>query len=274
MPNKTAKTAAKATGSKASASKVAASKIPANKTAAHKSAPKAAAPKTPVKAPVAAKPVVAAKPAAKPVAAAPRVEDKKPLTQRQGFKTNEFVVYPAHGVGQILAIEEQEIAGAKLELFVINFMKDKMTLRVPTAKVANVGMRKLSEPALVKRALETLKGRARVKRTMWSRRAQEYEAKINSGDIVAIAEVVRDLYRSESQPEQSYSERQLYEAALDRLSREIAVVQHVTETEAVKEIESQLAKSPRRGVKAEAEADGEADADVDGDDAAVADEAA
>jgi CarD family transcriptional regulator len=274
MPNKTAKTAAKATGSKATASKVAA------KPAAPKIAPKAVAPKAPVAAaPV--KPVTAAKPvavAAKPVAAAPRIEEpKKPLTQRQGFKTNEFVVYPAHGVGQILAIEEQEIAGARLELFVINFMKDKMTLRVPTAKVANVGMRKLSEPVLVKKALETLKGRARVKRTMWSRRAQEYEAKINSGDIVAIAEVVRDLYRSESQPEQSYSERQLYEAALDRLSREIAVVQHVTETEAVKEIESQLAKSPRRGAKAETEAgaEGEADAEeTDGDDAAVADEAA
>jgi CarD family transcriptional regulator len=256
MPNKTAKTAAKATGSKATASKVTASKIPA-KAAAHKPA--------------------APKPAAKPVAA-PRVEEKKVLTQRQGFKTNEFVVYPAHGVGQILAIEDQEIAGAKLELFVINFMKDKMTLRVPTAKVANVGMRKLSEPALVKRALETLKGRARVKRTMWSRRAQEYEAKINSGDIVAIAEVVRDLYRSESQPEQSYSERQLYEAALDRLSREIAVVQHSTETEAVKEIESQLAKSPRRGAKPETEAGAEGDAegdDVDTEgDAAVEDEAA
>jgi CarD family transcriptional regulator len=259
MPNKTAKTAAKATGSKATASKVAASRT---------------APKTLAKAakPVAHKPV-AHKPAAKPVAAAPRVEEpKKVLTQRQGFKTNEFVVYPAHGVGQILAIEDQEIAGAKLELFVINFMKDKMTLRVPTAKVANVGMRKLSEPALVKRALETLKGRARVKRTMWSRRAQEYEAKINSGDIVAIAEVVRDLYRSESQPEQSYSERQLYEAALDRLSREIAVVQHVTETEAVKEVEGQLAKSPRRGAKAEAEV--ESDGEADSDDAAVADEAA
>ena len=204
----------------------------------------------------------------------------KKTTQRQGFKTNEFIVYPAHGVGQILAIEEQEIAGAKLELFVINFIKDKMTLRVPTAKVANVGMRKLSDPALVKKALETLKGRARVKRTMWSRRAQEYEAKINSGDIVAIAEVVRDLYRSESQPEQSYSERQLYEAALDRLSREIAVVQHSTETEAVKEIEAQLAKSPRRtGAKSEA-AEGEADADAEGDSdeteggATVADEAA
>lgn len=255
-------------------------------------AQKTAAPKTVAKAPakpVAAKPAaapkavaVAAKPAApaKVVAKAPvRVEEpKKPATQRQGFKTNEFVVYPAHGVGQIMAIEEQEIAGAKLELFVINFIKDKMTLRVPTAKIANVGMRKLSEPALVKKALETLKGRARIKRTMWSRRAQEYEAKINSGDIVAIAEVVRDLYRSESQPEQSYSERQLYEAALDRLSREIAAVQHATETEAVKEIEAALAKGPRRGAKAvaetdtaEADAEGEAEGDSeDGDDDSVA----
>jgi CarD family transcriptional regulator len=261
MPEKTAKTAAKTAATKTVASKVAV-----------KTAPKAAAPA----------PKVAVKPAAKPVATAPRIEEpKKVVTQRQGFKASEFVVYPAHGVGQILAIEEQEIAGAKLELFVISFMKDKMTLRVPTAKVANVGMRKLSDPTLVKKALETLKGRARVKRTMWSRRAQEYEAKINSGDIVAIAEVVRDLYRSESQPEQSYSERQLYEAALDRLSREIAVVQQSTETEAIKEIESQLAKSPRRGAaKAEGggdEADGEGDADDldgDSDDASVADEAA
>lgn len=263
MPEKTAKTAAKAAAAKPAAAKV------APKTAA--AAPKPAAPK-------AAVPAAAPKVAAKPAAAPPPAE-KKVVTQRQGFKANEFVVYPAHGVGQILAIEEQEIAGAKLELFVINFMKDKMTLRVPTAKVANVGMRKLSEPALVKKALETLKGRARVKRTMWSRRAQEYEAKINSGDIVAIAEVVRDLYRSESQPEQSYSERQLYEAALDRLSREIAVVQHSTETEAIKEIEGQLAKSPRRGAKAEAEGEGEGDADgedldSDGDDTSVADEAA
>jgi CarD family transcriptional regulator len=274
MPDKTAKTAAKATGSKATASKV------APKTPVKATAPKAPAVKAPaVKAPTVKAAVPAApKAAVKPAVSAPRVEEpKKVLTQRQGFKTNEFVVYPAHGVGQILAIEEQEIAGAKLELFVINFMKDKMTLRVPTAKVANVGMRKLSDPALVKKALETLKGRARVKRTMWSRRAQEYEAKINSGDIVAIAEVVRDLYRSESQPEQSYSERQLYEAALDRLSREIAVVQHSTETEAVKEIESQLAKSPRRGAKTEAGSEGEGEgdeADADGDDAAVADEAA
>ena len=197
----------------------------------------------------------------------------KKAPQRQGFKTNEFVVYPAHGVGQILAIEEQEVAGAKLELFVINFVKDKMTLRVPTAKIASVGMRKLSEPAMVKKALETLKGRARIKRTMWSRRAQEYEAKINSGDIVAIAEVVRDLYRSEQQPEQSYSERQLYEAALDRLSREISAVQHITETEAVKEIEAALAKGPRRGPKP-AEGTAEAEDEAEEDSEKVEDEAA
>jgi len=188
--------------------------------------------------------------------ALPGMPNKK-TTQRQGFKTNEFIVYPAHGVGQILAIEEQEIAGAKLELFVITFIKDKMTLRVPTAKIVSVGMRKLAEPPLVKRALETLKGRARIKRTMWSRRAQEYEAKINSGDIVAIAEVVRDLFRSDTQPEQSYSERQLYEAALDRLSREISAVQKITETEAIKEIEAALAKGPRRGPKPADEAEAE-----------------
>ena len=252
--HKTAKTTAKTVSKSAvkPAAKAAAAKAPQKPVALKAAPPKAAPVKT-----------AAVKPAA------PKVEEvKKPATQRQGFKTNEFVVYPAHGVGQILAIEEQEIAGAKLELFVINFIKDKMTLRVPTAKIVNVGMRKLSEPALVKKALETLKGRARVKRTMWSRRAQEYEAKINSGDIVAIAEVVRDLYRSESQPEQSYSERQLYEAALDRLSREIAAVQHVTETEAVKEIEAQLAKGPRRGVKADADAVGEAEGEGEDDDEA------
>src|SRR4030095_8554422 len=193
---------------------------------------------------VAPKAAVAPKPAAKPVAAAPRVEEpKKVVTQRQGFKANEFVVYPAHGVGQILAIEEQEIAGAKLELFVINFMKDKMTLRVPTAQVANVGMRKLSEPALVKKALETLKGRARVKRTMWSRRAQEYEAKINSGDLISIAEVVRDLHRAENQPEQSYSERQLYESALDRMAREVAAIERIDREAAIAMLNKSLVKT-------------------------------
>ena len=126
----------------------------------------------------------------------------------------------------------------------ISFAKDKMTLKVPTPKSIAVGMRKLADPEVVKHALNTLTGRARIKRTMWSRRAQEYEAKINSGDLVAIAEVVRDLYRSDAQPEQSYSERQLYEAALDRVAREIAAVQKLTETEALKVIESQLQKEP------------------------------
>jgi CarD family transcriptional regulator len=168
-------------------------------------------------------------------------------TQRSGFKTGEFIVYPAHGVGKIVGIETQEVAGHKLDLFVISFVKDKMTLRVPVAKAAAVGMRKLADPATVKRSLETVRGRARIKRTMWSRRAQEYEAKINSGDLIAIAEVVRDLFRSENQPEQSYSERQLYEAALDRMSREISSVSKISETEAIRQIEQNLAKSPRRG---------------------------
>src|SRR5215218_5708871 len=177
----------------------------------------------------------------------------KKTTARQGFKTGEAVVYPAHGVGRITAVEEQEIAGFKLELFVVSFEKDKMVLRVPTAKAASVGMRKLAEPTLVQKGLDVLTGRARMKRTMWSRRAQEYEAKINSGDLIAVAEVVRDLFRSEAQPEQSYSERQLYEAALDRVVREVAAVNKLHETEALKLIEQSLAKSPRRMKATEAE---------------------
>jgi CarD family transcriptional regulator len=181
---------------------------------------------------------------------------KKPVNQRHGFKASEFIVYPAHGVGKIVAIEEQEIAGMALELFVINFEKEKLTLRVPTGKLESVGMRKLSEEPVVRKAMETLKGRARVKRTMWSRRAQEYVAKINSGDLVSIAEVVRDLYRSEAQPEQSYSERQLYEDALDRMARELAAVEKLDERGAVQRITDVLAKSARgRRLAAEAEAE-------------------
>ena len=177
---------------------------------------------------------------------------KKPVSQRHGFKTNEWIVYPAHGVGRIVGIEEQEIAGISLELFVITFEKDKMTLRVPTGKSQSVGMRKLAEEHTLKKAMETLRGKARVKRTMWSRRAQEYEAKINSGDLISIAEVVRDLYRSESQPEQSYSERQLYEAALDRMARELAAVEKLDERGAVQRITEVLAKSAKgRRVTAE-----------------------
>jgi CarD family transcriptional regulator len=185
----------------------------------------------------------------------------KKTASRPGFKPNEFIVYPAHGVGQIMAIEEQEIAGHKLELFVITFQKDKMTLRVPVAKATSVGMRKLSGDDILAKALETLAGRARIKRTMWSRRAQEYEAKINSGDLVAVAEVVRDLHRAESQPEQSYSERQLYEAALDRMARELAAVEELTESESVKKIEEILSKSPKRAPR-NAAAAGEPEAEA------------
>jgi len=180
-----------------------------------------------------------------------RMATSKKTAPRSPFKSGEHIVYPAHGVGRIVGIETQEVAGLKLDLFVISFIKDKMTLRVPVPKATAVGMRKLADPATVKRSLETVRGRARIKRTMWSRRAQEYEAKINSGDLIAIAEVVRDLYRSENQPEQSYSERQLYEAALDRMSREISSVNKISETEAVRQIEQNLAKSPRRGAKTE-----------------------
>ena len=152
------------------------------------------------------------------------------------FSPNDFVVYPAHGVGKIVSIEEQEVAGMSLELFVISFEKDKMTLRVPTHKATDVGMRPLSAPDVVSQAMKTLKGKAKVKKAMWSRRAQEYEQKINSGDLIAIAEVVRDLHRNDDQREQSYSERQLYEAALERLTREIAAVNGADESMAAEEV--------------------------------------
>lgn len=152
------------------------------------------------------------------------------------FRPNDYVVYPAHGVGQIVSIEEQEIAGISLELFVVSFEKDKMTLRVPTHKATEIGMRSLSSPDVVNHAMKTLKGKAKVKRAMWSRRAQEYEQKINSGDLIAIAEVVRDLHRADDQREQSYSERQLYEAALERLTREVAATSDGDEMAASKQI--------------------------------------
>lgn len=160
--------------------------------------------------------------------------------KKNEFSPNDFVVYPAHGVGKIVSIETQEIAGFELEMFVIAFEKDKMTLRVPTNKVEEVGMRSLAPPEVVADAMKTLKGKAKVKKAMWSRRAQEYEQKINSGDLIAIAEVVRDLHRADDQREQSYSERQLYEAALERLTREIAAAGNGNETDAGNEITDTL----------------------------------
>lgn len=156
------------------------------------------------------------------------------------FRANDYVVYPSHGVGKVISIEKQEVAGFALEMFVINFEKDKMTLRVPTEKAESVGMRPLSTPDVVGKAMTVLKGRARVKRAMWSRRAQEYEQKINSGDLIMIAEVVRDLHRNDDQREQSYSERQLYEAALERLTREVAVVDGVGEDAAQRKVDEVL----------------------------------
>ena len=156
------------------------------------------------------------------------------------FQTEEYIVYPAHGVGQIVSIDKHEVAGIELEMFVISFEKDKMTLRIPIEKASAIGLRSVSSPDLILKAMETLKGRARVKRAMWSRRAQEYEQKINSGDLIAIAEVVRDLHRNDEQREQSYSERQLYEAALERLTRELAVVDGVDEGTAQAKVDQVL----------------------------------
>lgn len=157
------------------------------------------------------------------------------------FSIGDYVVYPKHGVGKITEIESQEISGSMLELYVVRFEKERMTLRVPIGKAEVSGMRRLSSDATLKEAFITLKGKARIKRTMWSRRAQEYEAKINSGDLVSIAEVVRDLHRGADQPEQSYSERQIYENALGRLARELAAVEDIDEETAIEKLESELA---------------------------------
>jgi CarD family transcriptional regulator len=223
-----------------------AAKPQAAKPQAHK--PQAHKPAQPHPAPAAVRP--AAHPpqitnmADRPVVATPAA--KKLL-----FKVNELIVYPAHGVGRVVQIEEQEIAGIKLELYIVDFDKEKLRLKVPTSKSEQKGMRKLADKPLIDHAMKVLKGRARIKRTMWSRRAQEYEAKINSGDLIAVAEVVRDLYRSERQPEQSYSERQLFEQALERMAREIAAVKKIDDDMAIKEIEAFLAKNAHRNVKAD-----------------------
>ena len=158
------------------------------------------------------------------------------------FRPGDHIVYPAHGVGRVMGVEQQSVAGLALDVFVISFEQDKMTLRVPTAKAKSCGMRPLASGEVVDQAMKTLQGRARIKRTMWSRRAQEYEAKINSGDLVSIAEVVRDLHRASDQPEQSYSERQLYESALDRMARELAAVENIKHAEAVEKLSKSLAK--------------------------------
>ena len=159
--------------------------------------------------------------------------------QDMAFNEGDFVVYPTHGVGKVMGVETQEISGIELELIVIKFDKDRMTLRVPTAKVSNAGLRKLSTKKVMEEALTTLRGKSRAKKAMWSRRAQEYEAKINSGDLISIAEVVRDLFRADD-TDQSYSERQMYQAAMERLSREFGAMDGLDDEAAAHKLESVL----------------------------------
>ena len=244
-PAKAAKPVAKAPAKAPVAKAHPAKPAPAAKTI-HKPAPvvakaPAGKPAAPVKGPVLPhRPSNGMKLGHKPVPA-PVLKVVKPTGKVEiPFAQGDYVVYPTHGVGKVQAIEKQSIAGMELELFVITFDRDRMTLRVPVPKARQSGLRKLSSRTIMDTALNTLKGRARVKRTMWSRRAQEYEAKINSGDPVAIAEVVRDLHRHANQPDQSYSERQIYEAALERLASELAAVEGVERDKATQKLETLL----------------------------------
>ena len=230
-----AKTTAKKPAAKKPAATKAQAKKPAAKTATKKTATKAAVSKTTKRAPSKTAPKTPAKARSKP-----KQVDRKAA---KGFRVNEFIVYPSHGVGQISEISNQQFGDTELELFVINFDKEKMTLLLPLDKAVENGMRKLADKTMMTGAMKTLRGRARIKRTMWSRRAQEYEAKINSGDLVATAEVVRDLYRNENQPEQSYSERQLYESALDRMAREVAAINKTELDVATANLEDVLSKA-------------------------------
>jgi CarD family transcriptional regulator len=220
-------------------------KAPVAKTVVAKAAP-AAKPQAATKPQVAQPQRMAPAPApmAKPLMTGPVVAT--PASKKLSFKIGDLVVYPAHGVGRVTMIEEQEIAGARLELYIVDFEKEKLRLKVPTGRAEQKGMRRLSDKAQIEQALRVLKGRARIKRTMWSRRAQEYDAKINSGDLISVAEVVRDLYRSERQPEQSYSERQLFEQALERMAREIAAVRKMDDDQAIKELTEYLVKNAKR----------------------------
>jgi CarD family transcriptional regulator len=254
---KPAPKAAAKPATKAAAKPVAAKPI-AKKPAAPAPKPVAAKPKlavkpapAPVKPVASVKPVAAPAPVAAPKAAAPAPKAAAPApAKKASFKVGELVVYPAHGVGKITNVEEQEIAGIKLELYIVDFEKEKLRLKVPTNRAEQKGMRHLADRTMIEQAMKVIRGRARIKRTMWSRRAQEYDAKINSGDMIAVSEVIRDLYRSDRQPEQSYSERQLFEQALARFARELAAVRKVDEDQCIKELEDFLARNAKRGAAA------------------------
>ena len=238
VKKKTQKTKPKKTANnskKKAVKKTVTKKVITKKPATKKAAPKKAAPKK-----------AAAKKATPKKAAAKKVVEKKVISKKEEFLPEQYVVYPSHGIGQILEIEKKEIAGQMLTMYVIEFEKEKMILRVPIEKTKEIGVRKVSTKNQLKEIFEILTGKAKIRRTMWSRRAQEYEAKINSGDIKLLTEVVRDLFRSDSQPEQSYSERQLYEAARERLSREVAVIEKTDEQKAIEKMETILNNSNGR----------------------------
>ena len=220
---------------KSSSKTTASKKITTKKAASKKSSPKKAAPKK-----TAPKKIIKKKQSSK------KPSSKKVTSKKEEFLPEQYVVYPSHGIGQILEKEKKEIAGQMLTMYVIEFEKEKMTLRVPIEKTKEIGVRKVSTKNQLKEIFEILTGKAKIRRTMWSRRAQEYETKINSGDIKLLSEVVRDLFRSDSQPEQSYSERQLYEAARERLSREVAVIEKTDEQKAIEKIETILNNSNGR----------------------------
>ncbi len=242
----------KAAPKKAAPKKAAPKKAAPKKAAPKKSAPKKAAPKKTATKKATSKKNTSKKAAPKKTAPkkinkkekpSKKTTSKKTISKKEEFLPEQYVVYPSHGIGQILEIEKKEIAGQMLTMYVIEFEKEKMTLRVPLEKTKEIGVRKVSTKNQLKEIFEILTGKAKIRRTMWSRRAQEYEAKINSGDIKLLTEVVRDLFRSDSQPEQSYSERQLYEAARERLSREVAVIEKTDEQKAIEKIETILNNS-------------------------------
>ena len=230
----------KATLKKATTKKAAPKKVSPKKASPKKAAPKKAATKKTAPKKAALKRVTKKKESPK------KSSKKRTVVKKEEFLPEQYVVYPSHGIGQILEIEKKEIAGQMLTMYVIEFEKEKMILRVPIEKTKEIGVRKVSTKNQLKDIFEILTGKAKIRRTMWSRRAQEYEAKINSGDIKLLTEVVRDLFRSDSQPEQSYSERQLYEAARERLSREVAVIEKTDEQKAIEKMETILNNSNGR----------------------------
>jgi len=235
---------------KTAAKKVVPKKAALKKTVPKKTAPKKTAPKKSVPKKAESTQARSKKTATKKVIkkkeSPKKSSEKRNVTKKEEFLPEQYVVYPSHGIGQILEIEKKEIAGQMLTMYVIEFEKEKMILRVPIEKTKEIGVRKISTKNQLKDVFEILTGKAKIRRTMWSRRAQEYETKINSGDIKLLTEVVRDLFRSDSQPEQSYSERQLYEAARERLSREVAVIEKTDEQKAIEKMETILNNSNGR----------------------------